>query len=130
METVAVSAADRSAAHAHLLSIERQRALETLAARTAEYETVAASSMTAGRDDEHDPDGSTPAVEHSLAFGLLAAAVEQVSAMDRAIERLGAGTFGRCQRCGTEIVSERLEVLPTALTCVQCPRDGTLSGGI
>lgn len=124
-----MGAPDRSAVLLEALGVERQRALDALAARTAAYRAVAASSMTEGRDDEHDPDGSTPAVEHSLAFGLLAAAAEQLDAVDRAIRRLAAGTYGRCRRCGAMIAAERLEALPTALTCVQCPPAGPLSGG-
>jgi DnaK suppressor protein len=107
-------------AHAQVLALERQRAGEQVAVRAAEYGAVAASSMTEGRDDEHDPDGSTPAMEHALAFGLLKAAEAHLREVAQAIERLAAGTYGRCQRCGAMIAPERLEALPAAVTCVRC----------
>jgi len=103
------------------LARERQVAEERLAARKADYEAIAQASMTAGRDDEHDPDGSTPALEHALAFGLLASAQAQMAEVELAMERLSAGTYGRCRRCAGPIAPERLDVLPSALTCVQCP---------
>ena len=37
-----------------------------------------------------------------------------------ALERLEAGTYGRCERCGNEIAPERLEAIPTARLCVAC----------
>jgi DnaK suppressor protein len=104
------------------LSDERQRAVEQVAARAAEYEAFVASAMPEGRDDEHDPDGSTPATEHALTVALLTAAEAHLAAVDRALERLDRGEYGRCQACGTMIGRERLEALPAAVTCVRCPR--------
>jgi len=39
-----------------------------------------------------------------------------------ALDRLEAGTFGRCVNCGAEIANERLEALPYAAYCVACER--------
>jgi len=43
--------------------------------------------------------------------------VEQISA---ALNRLDAGTYGRCIRCGGPIAPARLEVLPYAAACIEC----------
>lgn len=43
--------------------------------------------------------------------------LEQIS---QALERLGAGTFGACVRCGRAIPGERLEIRPYTPTCVAC----------
>ena len=40
--------------------------------------------------------------------------------VDAALDRLSAGTFGLCLRCGRPIPDERLEVLPWAAFCVRC----------
>ncbi|HEX2294596.1 MAG TPA: TraR/DksA C4-type zinc finger protein [Actinomycetota bacterium] len=52
------------------------------------------------------------------------ALVEQLAAHRRdvvaALDRIDAGTFGRCERCGNEIPDERLEAIPTATLCVAC----------
>ena len=37
-----------------------------------------------------------------------------------ALDRIAAGTYGRCIRCGGAIVAERLEVLPHTETCIDC----------
>jgi len=37
-----------------------------------------------------------------------------------ALERIDAGTYGRCENCGQEIGRERLEALPYTRFCVQC----------
>jgi len=43
--------------------------------------------------------------------------VEQIAA---ALNRLSAGTYGRCTRCGGQIAPARLEVLPHAAACIEC----------
>jgi DnaK suppressor protein len=40
--------------------------------------------------------------------------------IDRALERLAAGTYGECQNCRGEIPGERLLALPYAEMCVGC----------
>lgn len=91
-------------------------------ARVADYDAFVATAMTEGRDDEHDPDGSTPATEGALTVALLGLAQAHLAAVDQALERLGRGDYGRCQACGGPIGIERLEALPAAVTCVRCPR--------
>jgi len=44
-------------------------------------------------------------------------AIEQITA---ALNRIAAGTYGRCTRCGRQIASARLEVLPYASACIEC----------
>jgi DnaK suppressor protein len=105
-----------------LLNGAREQAIAQLAARESEYHAIAASAMTEGRDDEHDPDGATPAVELSLAHGLRTLAAVHLAEVEQAGARLAAGTYGRCYRCGGLIADERLAAIPTATTCVRCPR--------
>jgi DnaK suppressor protein len=102
------------------LQAERRRAMAEVTDRLAQLEQVASVAMTEARDDEHDPDGATVVFEHSLAVGLLAQAEQALAEVDVAIERLSAGVYGRCARCGGTIPDERLEARPTALTCVRC----------
>lgn len=40
-----------------------------------------------------------------------------------ALDRLEAGTYGRCIRCGGAIVAARLDIMPYAENCVDCQRD-------
>lgn len=43
--------------------------------------------------------------------------VKQISA---ALQRLDAGTYGQCVRCGSQIPAARLGVVPHASACVAC----------
>ena len=48
--------------------------------------------------------------------------VAHLAQVEAAIERLEAGTFGTCIRCGSPIAVERLEALPWAAHCIDCQR--------
>lgn len=37
-----------------------------------------------------------------------------------AVQRLDAGIYGRCERCGGPIAPARLEALPEVTTCIGC----------
>ena len=47
---------------------------------------------------------------------------QHLEAVDAALARLEAGTFGSCIRCGRPIAPERLEALPWAAHCIECQR--------
>jgi len=51
---------------------------------------------------------------------LLAATRQSLEQITGALRRIADGTYGRCERCGTEIPAERLEALPHARLCVPC----------
>ena len=65
-------------------------------------------------------DGTTEAVDRLAKVG----AAEQLAAMRadvvRALEKLDAGTYGLCDRCGEPIPDERLEARPWSVLCVRC----------
>jgi RNA polymerase-binding protein DksA len=46
----------------------------------------------------------------------------QLAAIEAALARLEAGTYGSCVRCGNAIAPERLEALPSAAHCIDCQR--------
>lgn len=50
-------------------------------------------------------------------------ATQQLALVDAALERLEAGTFGTCLRCGQPIAVGRLEALPWAAHCIACQSD-------
>ncbi len=45
---------------------------------------------------------------------------ENLLEVTQALERMDAGTYGTCARCGAEIPVERLEAYPTASLCIVC----------
>lgn len=46
----------------------------------------------------------------------------QIASVDRALERIVAGTYGECVRCGGQIGPARLEARPEAALCIDCAR--------
>jgi DnaK suppressor protein len=45
-----------------------------------------------------------------------------LAAIDAALARLEAGTYGTCTSCGKAIAPERLDALPWAALCIDCQR--------
>lgn len=45
---------------------------------------------------------------------------ETLLQVERALERIENGTYGRCVKCNEYINPERLEILPHATLCIQC----------
>lgn len=44
----------------------------------------------------------------------------EIEAIDRALVKLEAGQFGRCEACGKDIPEPRLEAFPAAAMCLTC----------
>jgi RNA polymerase-binding protein DksA len=47
---------------------------------------------------------------------------QHLAEVEAALERLEAGTYGTCTRCGRPIAPERLEAIPWAAHCIDCQR--------
>src|SRR5579862_3508403 len=43
-----------------------------------------------------------------------------IGKIDEAFERIGDGSYGRCEECGGEIGIERLKARPVTTLCIQC----------
>lgn len=43
--------------------------------------------------------------------------------INKAIESIEKGTYGKCSKCGEAINQGRLEVMPWANVCVECSKD-------
>ncbi|MBK4347085.1 TraR/DksA family transcriptional regulator [Lacisediminihabitans changchengi] len=74
-------------------------------------------------DDEHDPEGSTLSSDWSRLDGLARAAAVQRVAIEEALDRMEAGTYGACIRCGLSIGLDRLRARPEAVHCIECARE-------
>ena len=71
-------------------------------------------------DDEHDPEGTTIAAERSLVSSMARSSERHLAEVDAALERLAAGTYGRCVRCGGPIAADRLDARPSTPVCIAC----------
>jgi DnaK suppressor protein len=98
--------------------------------RQAESLQAEADSLTEDREpgdvqfDEESGEGDTLAVERERDLALSAQARAAIEQIDAAIEKIHAGTYGRCENCGTSIPKERLKALPYAALCVKCKSGG------
>ena len=89
------------------LNVDLADARDHLARVTAEYE-----SMLAAPDAiQEDRDATAQHVTEARA---------RVARVEAALIRAEAGTYGRCELCGSAIAEERLAVLPDASKCVAC----------
>lgn len=102
------------------LDEERRETLARLAALTGDFAAIVEASEGSNADDEHDPEGSTIAFERSQVDALVRQARAHLDEIDAALDRLEAGRYGTCARCGRTIAAGRLEARPTARTCVAC----------
>jgi RNA polymerase-binding transcription factor DksA len=102
--------------------MERRSALQQrLLEEDAELELVRGARADSA-DDEHDPEGSTLSSDWSRIAGLHGATRDRLTGVDRALERMAAGAYGRCLGCGRPIAEERLEARPEAEHCIDCAR--------
>lgn len=73
-----------------------------------------------GTIDNHPADLGTETFERSKDLGLLTNALRRLREIDICLERMDGGTYGICEACGQPIDPERLEVFPSATTCIAC----------
>ena len=69
-------------------------------------------------DDQADTGSKT--LEREQEITLANNLLERINQVERAIDRLGEGNYGYCERCGNAIPVERLAAFPSATLCVTC----------
>ncbi|KAB1913996.1 MULTISPECIES: TraR/DksA C4-type zinc finger protein [unclassified Micromonospora] len=93
---------------------------------TAEYEQAVLQSQvlrlvevgdTAGDDQA---DSGTKTAERDTAQSLLRTILDRRAQFEHALTRLDEGTYGFCEGCTAPIPVERLEIFPSATSCVSC----------
>lgn len=65
-------------------------------------------------DQAVDEEGTT------VAAGLSEAEYRELAAIDAALKRVAAGTYGECESCGGPVGRQRLHALPEARLCASC----------
>jgi DnaK suppressor protein len=65
-------------------------------------------------------DGTIEAVERLSTTATARSITRSISDIDRAVEKVDAGTYGVCDVCERGIGEDRLEALPAASRCVEC----------
>jgi RNA polymerase-binding protein DksA len=72
--------------------------------------------------DNHLADTATVTFDREMDYTLEDSSEAVLAAIDAALARIDAGTYGRCLRCGSAIAEERLEAVPYAELCIECKR--------
>ncbi|MEU8818850.1 TraR/DksA C4-type zinc finger protein [Actinoplanes sp. NPDC048796] len=75
----------------------------------------------AAGDDQADSGSKT--AERDAATSLLRTLLDRRTQAEHAMARLDDGTYGNCEGCSNPIPWERLEVFPSATTCVHCKQN-------
>lgn len=68
---------------------------------------------------QHQADLGTETFEREKDLSILEEVQAELADVDRAIQRLDDGLYGRCEACGVAIPDDRLEAMPATRLCVE-----------
>lgn len=100
---------------ARLIDLQRHLEREVVSVGAA-----ARAASSARRDPGDEADAASDQVEQDAGAVILTVLVRNAEQVERALELLHGGLYGRCEDCGREIPAERIEVLPEATRCLAC----------
>jgi RNA polymerase-binding transcription factor len=100
--------------------VERRDELQTEYDQSLSEITVLQRERLADSAGDDQADTGTKTFEREQEITLANNLLERVTQVERAIDRLGAGNYGWCERCGNAIPVERLAAFPSATLCVHC----------
>jgi RNA polymerase-binding transcription factor DksA len=70
-------------------------------------------------------DAAAVTAERTEVLGLVETLKVQLDAIDHALARIEAGTYGTCEVCGDSINPDRLAFRPESVQCVDCKTKAT-----
>jgi len=73
-------------------------------------------------NDSHLADSASETLDREMELSLGDNAGHLLESIDAALARIEDGAYGKCERCGRPIASDRLEALPWATKCIECKR--------
>ncbi len=97
--------------------LDEQRKLRREIANT----TTTSSEVLVGLGN-HMAEDATVAFDQAAAVSLLRGTERTLGQVDGALERMEAGTYGVCERCGEDIDFARLKAIPEATLCMSCQK--------
>jgi RNA polymerase-binding protein DksA len=72
--------------------------------------------------DQHMAETAAVTLDREIDLTLQENARATLTQIDRAMEKLENGSYGRCDKCGKPIGQGRLDIAPFATLCVDCKR--------
>ena len=104
-----------------LLLAKRQTLLEELEnLRKESASTIKDSTGELSSYTYHMADLGTDAQEREKKFHLASKSGRLLYHIDEALRRIKEGTYGKCDQCGEDISTARLEAVPHARMCIEC----------
>ena len=67
--------------------------------------------------------------ERDLAMTIDQRETAELQAIEAALERIAAGSYGECTDCGVDIPAARLHASPTTMRCIACQERAERSSG-
>lgn len=74
-------------------------------------------------------DAAFEASGEEMASQLAELEAKELAQVERALRRLKAGTYGKCEACSVRIPVARLNALPYSTLCIKCQREMEAEGG-
>jgi len=105
-----------------LLQEERQKVLEAIEYLHAENPGSLKDETAESTADNHLADTATVTLDREIDYTLEENSEHVLKAIDKALAKVEAGTFGICETCGQPIAEERLLAIPYATQCIDCKR--------
>jgi RNA polymerase-binding protein DksA len=73
--------------------------------------------------DQHMADVGSVTLTREIDLSMQSSTEHLLAQVDRALEKIEEGTYGRCDRCGGPIEESRLAAMPEATLCLQHQMD-------
>jgi DnaK suppressor protein len=68
-------------------------------------------------------DAAVDSANDEISSQLIEIESRELEQIERALERIVKGVYGRCEYCGQKISEARLNALPYTSTCIECARE-------
>lgn len=73
-------------------------------------------------------DAAIDSVNDEISTQLAELESRELEQIERALDRIGHGVYGRCEFCGEKVAEARLNALPYTNTCIDCQRENERQG--
>ncbi len=108
----------KSAAHQKQLLAMRAALLAQISDQRGSADSRA--DAAADRFGHHEDSPAQTSTERELEFAISDREAEELAAIDAALNRIEAGTYGACLDCGVQIAAARLDASPEVARCIPC----------
>jgi DnaK suppressor protein len=108
--------------HIMALAAQLRQSQQSLLGRIVQQREGASSRIEAAAEQFGHPQDSHAQVTtaRELALAMTELEIAELNALQEALDRMAAGTYGACTDCGQDIALARLQASPEAARCMAC----------